>query len=107
MLRSASFAIALVILAATAAAAETSSCGQGSELATARQRWAAARQARVDPADAGKSCRTYGNHFYEAVQARYATSLCEDSVNRQRSLTTLDAEIDAFNNLIAAQCTGS
>ena len=107
MLRSAGFAFALLILAATAAAAETSSCGAGSELAAARQRWAAARQARIDPADAGKSCRTYGNHFYEAVQARYAASLCEDSVNRQRSLNMLDGEIDAFNNLIAVQCTGS
>jgi hypothetical protein len=107
MLRSAGFAFALLILAATAAPAETSSCGQGSELAAARQRWAAARQARVDPADAGKTCRAYGNNFYEAVQVRYAASLCDDSVHRQRSLNTLDAEIDAFNNLIAAQCTGS
>jgi hypothetical protein len=105
MLRSAGFAIVLLILAATAAAAETSSCGQSSELAAARQRWAAVRQAHVDPA--GKTCRAYGNNFYEAVQVRYAASLCDDSVNRQRSLNTLDAEIDAFNNLIAAQCTGS
>lgn len=38
---------------------------------------------------------------------RQAASLCEDSVKRQRNLEMLDAEIDAFNNLIAAQCTGS
>src|SRR5262249_47638691 len=107
MLRTASFAIALLLLPATGATADVSSCAQGSELAAARQRWVAARQARADPGDAGKSCRAYGNHFYEAVQARYAASLCEDSINRQRSLNMLDAEIDAFNNLIAAQCTGS
>ena len=107
MLRSASFAIVLLILPATGAAADAPPCGQGSELAAARLRWAAVRQARVDPADAGKSCRAYGNHFYEAVQARQAASLCEDNGNRQRSLNMLDAEIDAFNNLIAAQCTGS
>src|SRR5262249_21185763 len=91
----------------TGATADVSSCAQGSELAAARQRWVAARQARADPGDAGKSCRAYGNHFYEAVQARYAASLCRDSINRQRSLNMLDAEIDAFNTLIAAQCTGS
>jgi hypothetical protein len=107
MLRSAGFAIALVILAATAAAAETSSCGQSSELAAARARWAAARQSRFDPADPGKICRTYGSHFYEAAQARQAASWCEDSASRERNLNILDAEIDAFNNLIAAQCTGS
>src|SRR5262249_25504076 len=99
MLRTASFAIALLLLPATGATADVSSCAQGSELAAARQRWVAARQARADPGDAGKSCRAYGNHFYEAVQARYAASLCEDSINRQRSLNMLDAEIDAFNNL--------
>ena len=41
----------------------------------------------------------------EAVEARQAASLCEDAINRQRNLEVLDAEIDAFNNLIAAQCS--
>jgi hypothetical protein len=105
MLRGASFAIVLLLLPATMA--DASSCGQGSEFAAARVRWAAVRQSRVDPADTGKICRTYGSHFYEAVQARQVASLCEDSASRERNLNMLDAEIDAFNNLIAAQCTGS
>jgi hypothetical protein len=105
MLRRTSFAIVLLILAATAAAADGASCGQGSEFAAARVRWAAVRQSH--PADIGNICRAYGSHFYEAVQARQAASLCEDSVKRQHNLEMLDAEIDAFNNLIAAQCTGS
>jgi hypothetical protein len=103
MLRSATFAIALVIL--PAAAADASSCGQASELTAARARWAAVRQSRA--ADGDKTCRAYGNHFYEAVVTRQATSLCEDGANRQRNLEMLDAEIDAFNNLIAKQCIGS
>jgi hypothetical protein len=98
MLRSATFVIALVILPATAAHA--SSCGQASELTAAR-----ARQSRTDDSD--KICRAYGNYFYEAVVTRQTASLCEDSVNRQRNLEMLDAEIDAFNNLIAKQCIGS
>jgi hypothetical protein len=103
MLRSATFTIALVILPATAA--DASSCGQASELTAARARWAAVRQIRA--ADTDKICRAYGNHFYEAVVTRQTASLCEDSANRQRNLEMLDAEIDAFNNLIAKQCIGS
>ncbi len=56
-------------------------------------------------ADTRKICRAYGTHFYEAVEARQAASLCEDAINRQRNLEVLDAEIDAFNSLIAAQCS--
>jgi hypothetical protein len=100
MLRRATFAIALVILPATAA--DASSCGQASELTAARARWTAVRQSRTDDSD--KICRAYGNYFYEAVVTRQTASLCEDSVNRQRNLEMLDAEIDAFNNLIAKQC---
>jgi hypothetical protein len=102
MLRTATFAIALVTLAATTA--DASSCGQASELTAARARWTAVRQSRTDDSD--KICRAYGNYFYEAVVTRQTAS-CEDSVNRQRNLEMLDAEIDAFNNLIAKQCIGS
>jgi hypothetical protein len=107
MLRSITFAIALLILPATAGTADASYCDQASELAAARSRWAASRQSRVDPVKTEKICRAYANDFYEAVVTRQAASLCEDSVQRQRNLEMLDAEIDAFNNLIAAQCTGS
>jgi hypothetical protein len=103
MLRSVTFAIALVIL--PAAAADASYCGQASELTAARERWAAVRQSRND--DSEKSCRAYGNYFYEAVVTRQTASLCDDGANRQRNLEVLDAEIDAFNKLIATQCVGS
>jgi len=103
MLRSAIFAIALVILPATAA--DAASCGQASEFTAARARWAAVRQSRTDDSD--KICRAYANYFYEAVVTRQTASWCEDNVNRQRNLEVLDAEIDAFNNLIAKQCIGS
>ncbi len=103
MLRSATFAFALLILPATAA--DASSCGQSSELTAARARWAAVRQSRTDDSD--KICRAYANYFYEAVVTRQTASWCEDNVNRQRNLEVLDAEIDAFNNLIAKQCIGS
>jgi len=105
MLRILSLAIAVLIVAASAA--DASYCGQSSELAAAQARWAALRQSRVGPAEAEKICRTYGKNFYEAVEVRQAAALCEDSAVRKRNLDTLDAEIDAFNNLIAVQCIGS
>ena len=44
--------------------------------------------------------------FYETVTARQAVSICRDGIDHQRDLALIDSEIDAFNNLIAAQCGG-
>jgi hypothetical protein len=99
--------IAVLAIPATASNVDAAYCGQASELSAARLRWAATRQTYVDPGQADKICRAYGQQFYEAVEARQAASVCQDSVNRQRDVDILDAEIAAFNNLIAAQCSGS
>jgi hypothetical protein len=98
--------IVLLLYPAMAAEADTRYCGRASELATARLRWEAARRSPTDPALREKNCRAYGIQFYEAVTARQATSACRDSTDHQRDLELLDSEIDAFNNLIAAQCGG-
>src|SRR5262245_19250531 len=100
------FVIAFLFISPTASKADATNCAQVSELAASRVRWAAARQGRVDSAEAERKCRAYRIHFYDAVTARQAASICEDSINRQRELALLDGEIDAFNNLIAAQCGG-
>jgi hypothetical protein len=100
------FVIALLIGPPTAAGAAASSCGQTAEVAAARVRWAAVRQSRIDPANNEKNCRAYGIHFYEAVTARQAVATCKDGISHQPILDVLDSEIDAFNNLIAAQCGG-
>jgi hypothetical protein len=105
MLRILTLATAVQIVAASAA--DASYCGQSSELAAAQARWAALRQSRIGPAEAEKICRAYGKNFYEAVEVRQAAALCDDSAVRKRNLDTLDAEINAFNNLIAVQCIGS
>jgi hypothetical protein len=107
MPRIAMLAIAILAIPATASNVDAAYCGQASELSAARLRWAATRQTHVDPGQADKICRAYGLLFYEAVVARQAASVCQDRVNRQRDVDILDAEIDAFNNLIAAQCSGS
>src|SRR6516162_3327301 len=100
------FVIALLFTLPTISKADTSSCAQVSDLAAARVRWAAARQSGVDAAQDEKRCRAYRIHFYDAVTARQAASICEDGIHRQRDLDLLDSEIDAFNSLIAAQCGG-
>jgi hypothetical protein len=38
------------------------------------------------------------------VTARQAASTCKDGISHQPILDVLDAEIDAFNDLIATQC---
>ena len=99
--------LATAVLICAASAADASYCGQSSELAAAQARWAALRQSRIGPAEAEKICRAYGKNFYEAVEVRQAAALCDDSAVRKRNLDALDAEIDAFNKLIAVQCIGS
>ena len=100
------FLVALLMYPATAANADKRYCGHASELATARLRWDAARRSPTDPALREKNCRAYGIQFYEAVTARQAISACRDGIDHQRELKLLDSDIDAFNNLIAAQCGG-
>jgi hypothetical protein len=97
---------ALLLYPVTAANADKSYCGPASELATARLRWEAARRSSTDPALREKNCRAYAIQFYEAVTARQAVSVCPRGIDHQRELRLLDSEIDAFNNLIAAQCGG-
>jgi hypothetical protein len=105
MLRTAMFAIALLGISAMTSKVDASYCGV--DVAGARARWAAARRSNLDSAHYEESCRTYYNQFFEAVKVRQAASICEDGIDRQRDLDMLDSEIDAFNNLIAAQCSGS
>lgn len=100
------FFIALLFISPTASKADTSNCAQVSDLVAARLRWAAARQSRGEATQDEKKCRAYRIYFYDAVMARQAALVCEHGTRRQRDLDLLDSEIDAFNNLIAAQCGG-
>ncbi len=106
MLRIIILAVALLIDPAITAGAEMSGCSQLSDLSAARLRWAAVRKSRVDPGHSEESCRSYGSNFFEAVTTRQAASFCRDGVDQQRTLELLDAEIEAFNDIIATQCSG-
>jgi hypothetical protein len=106
MLRIIIFAVALLIGPALAAGAGMSGCSQLSDLAKAQLRWAAVRKSRVDPYHSEESCRTYRSNFFEAVTTRQAAAICRDGAERSRTLELLDTEIEAFNDLIATQCSG-
>ena len=105
MLRFIVLAIAFLADASTISNAQAE-CGQGPEIAAARGRWALVRQ-RSEGATRLDNCRAYSSVFLEAVKTRHVVSLCELSVSRQRNLERLDADIDAFNDLIAEWCSGS
>jgi hypothetical protein len=106
MLRILILVIALLVDPAITAAADISSCGQLSGLSADRMRWAALRKSRAEPGQNADNCRSYGSNFFEAVTKRQAASFCKEGIDRQRILELLDSEIDAFNDLIAAQCSG-
>jgi hypothetical protein len=104
MLRIIIVAVALLIDPPLTAGAGMSGCSQLSDLSTARLRWAAVRKSRVDPDHSEESCRSYRSNF-EAVTTRQAASICRDGSDRSRTLELLDTEIEAFNDLIATQCS--
>jgi hypothetical protein len=106
MLQIVLFLIALLLSPAAAARADTDYCGHTSQLGGARLRWQAARQIPIDPAPSDKKCRAFWFQFYEAVTARQATSACQDGIDHRRDLILLDSDIEAFNELIATQCSG-
>jgi hypothetical protein len=106
MLRVIIVAVALLIEPALTAGAGTSGCSQLSDLSAARLRWSAVRKSRVDPDHSEESCRSYRSNFFEAVTTRQAASICRDGAERSRTLELLDMEIEAFNDLIAMQCSG-
>jgi hypothetical protein len=106
MLRIIIFAVALLIDPALTAGSEMSRCRQLPDLSAARHRWTSVRKEPVNPAHNEESCRSYRTNFFEAVTTREAASLCREGIDRQRNLDLLDLEIEAFNDLIATQCSG-
>jgi hypothetical protein len=81
-------------------------CSQLPDLSAVRLRWAAVRKSPVDPGHSEQSCRSYRSNFFEAVTTRQTASFCRDGTDRSRTLDLLDTEIEAFNDLIATQCSG-
>jgi len=56
----------------------------------------------VNAADNEKTCRAYAASFYESVVLRQAAA---GRVDGERVLAALDSVINAFNDLLATQCS--
>lgn len=106
MLRIIVVVVALLVDTPITVWAGMSGCSQLPDLSAVRLRWAAVRKSPVDPGHSEQSCRSYRSNFFEAVTTRQAASFCRDGTDRSRTLDLLDTEIEAFNDLIATQCSG-
>jgi len=90
----------------TAAALGASECGQELTLDASHIRRARASQSGVGHSSVDEKCRIVVSKFVEAVTARQAAATCQNSVSRERALRIIDAEIEAFNDLIGELSCG-
>ena len=107
MIRIAAFLLAALLLAFLATpvkAAKVSYCAQAHDSAAARLKWALERQRNAITLQKDDSCRGYRTEFYEAAVTHQNITHCEQDDMRQSALEVIDAEINAFNDLIATYC---
>jgi hypothetical protein len=95
-----------MVMNASTVPALAAECVSSAEIAASHERWTAVRSQRFGSRDVGAACRTYAASFYDSVKMRQATTICVADADRQRHLAILDSEIEAFNDLLAAQCGG-
>jgi DNA-binding transcriptional regulator YdaS (Cro superfamily) len=103
MIRVGALLMALMITSATAGKVDVNYCAQASDVTAARLRSAFALQQNTT-LQKDDSCRVYRREFYAAAVTRQNITHCEQDDIRQRALQVIDAEIDAFNDLIANSC---
>ena len=107
MIRIATFLLAaflLAFLATPVIATNVSYCAQAHDSAAARLKWALERQRNVITLQKDDNCRAYRTEFYQAAVTRQNITHCDEDDMRQSALEVIDAEINAFNDLIATYC---
>jgi hypothetical protein len=104
MIRIAALLLISLVTPAMAAKVDVTFCTQAHDTAVVRLRWALAQQ-HGSELHQDDSCRVYRNQFYEAAVTRQDVTRCEQGDIRERALEVIDAEIDAFNDLISASCS--
>jgi hypothetical protein len=100
MIRVGAFPLVLMIAPATAGKVDVNYCAQAPNIAAARLRSVLERQHSSEMRK-DDSCRAYRSEFYEAAVTRQNITHCEQDDIRQSALEVIDAEINAFNDLIA------
>jgi hypothetical protein len=103
MIRVGTLLMALMITPASAGKVDASYCARAPDVAAARLRSALAlkQNSKLQKDD---SCRVYRSEFYEAAVTRQNITHCEQDDIRLSALEVIDAEINAFNDLIATYC---
>jgi hypothetical protein len=96
--------LASAVINASTIPALASECASTKDLDASRACWAAERTRPTKTADDQTTCRAYAASFYESVKLRQEAALCSHDTDQAGKLTTLDSEIDAFNNLLATRC---
>jgi hypothetical protein len=108
MIRIAAFlfaALLLAFLATPVKAAKVSYCAQAHDSAATRLKWALERQRNTITLQKDDNCRGYRTEFYQAAVTRQNITHCEEDDMRQSALEAINAEINAFNDLIATYCS--
>jgi hypothetical protein len=103
MIRIGTFLVVFLVTPATAAKVDIAYCTQVHDAAAARLKWALVHQ-HDNKLQASDSCRSFRSEFYNAAVTRQNVTKCEQDDIRERALKVIDAEIDAFNDLIANSC---
>jgi 3-deoxy-D-arabino-heptulosonate 7-phosphate (DAHP) synthase class II len=103
MIRVGALLIVLMITPAKAGKVDITYCAQAPDVTAARLKSAFAR-AQNSKLQNDDSCRVYRGEFYEAAVTRQNVTQCEQDDIRQHALQAIDAEINAFNDLIATYC---
>jgi hypothetical protein len=82
--------------------AVASQCTSPAAIAATRTHWAAVRSQFSKATDREAACRAYAASFYESVTTRQAAAGCTDGTD----ISAIDADINAFNDLLATKCGG-
>ena len=95
--------VALAAINVSTLPAAGAECTSIKDIDASRSRWELLRSQTAKATDREKICSAYAASFYVSVTLRYAAAKCIDG---ERTLATLDSEIDAFNDLLASKCGG-
>jgi hypothetical protein len=95
--------IASATINASAIPAVATECASVKDIDASRSRWEMLRSQHAKAADKERICRAYAASFYESVTLRQAAAKC---INGERTLPAIDSEVNAFNDLLAANCGG-
>ncbi|MDH2386430.1 hypothetical protein [Bradyrhizobium sp. CER78] len=95
--------VASAVINASTVPSLAAECASNKDIAASRARWELLRSQPAKATDQEMTCRAYAASFYESVTLRQTATRCADG---ERNLAVLDAEINAFNDLLATKCGG-